>query len=264
MLCARDRVARRTSLILYSARPIDATQAQQTLTVAFSGSFMSSEGVSDMGTTAHSDGGGPADVMMDDGAADNDGASMMLKVAIGVAVLMITSLFVYLRQNKKQHVAEEVNEIFQSTLRANDIGHIIATSHKELIEKGETGELDLDELGPSAWPDMPNVALAYIMEDLLAAGTEAVDAEDHEGAVLAFSEALTLEEGARPDGLELSDVVEPLQSVAFRLLLHRSGAYQALGDEQASARDAETAKTVYKMHMPDPEVEDPNAADQND
>jgi hypothetical protein len=203
---------------------------------------------------------------MDDANPDNSGdlASLTWKIAIGMTLVIITALFIYRQQNKKQESAAEVNAIFQSPLRADDIGSIIATTHKELIEKGEAGDLDLDELGPSAWPDMPNAVLAYIMEDLLNAGTQAVDADDHEGAVLAFTEALTLEANARPEGMELSDVVEPLQSVAFRILLHRSGAHQALGDEQAAARDTKAAQVVYKMHMPEQSTEQGLGADEND
>ena len=213
--------------------------------------------VPDMDANAHTNDGG-----MEDG----DLAGMTWKVAIGVTLVIITALYIYRRQNKEQDAAAEVDAaIFQSTLIADDIGNIIATTHKELIEKGEAGELDLDELGPSAWPDMPNAVLAYIMEDLLNAGTQAVGADDHEGALLAFTEALNLEANARPDGMELSDVVEPLQSVAFRILLHRSGAYQALGEEQAAAKDAEAAQAIYKTHMPEESTEQEGpGAEEND
>ena len=40
------------------------------------------------------------------------------------------------------------------------------------------------------------------------------------------------------------DTVAPLQSLAFRFLLHRSGAYRALGKDDLADRDAEAARQV--------------------
>ena len=82
--------------------------------------------------------------------------------------------------NAKEDAAEEVDELFNTSLSADGIQQLIAKTHAECVQQGEDGEIDLLELGESAWPDMPNVILVQILEELLLAGMDAVSADDHD------------------------------------------------------------------------------------
>merc|ERR1712048_1125100 len=95
---------------------------------------------------------------------------------------------------------------------------------------------------------MPCVTLVAIMEELLVLGMEAVDADDNDGAVSAFSEALHLYSQSTGES-QLRDEPAPLQSAVFRLLTHRSGAHAALGREAEAAQDAKGAQEVQSWAM---------------
>ena len=201
-------------------------------------------------------------------AMEQEEALMTWRVIVVVVVIVVSTTLlarsVYRRQNKQQGEADEVDEIFTANNRKitkESLGELIAATHTEIHQMAEAGEMDLDEFGASAWPDMPNTILVAIMEELLILGTGAIDAEDHEGAVLAFTEALTLEASARPEGTTLKDCCEPLQSVAFRLLLHRAGAHRNVGNEEAAQRDDEAAKHVYDLNFA---AQPADSVDEND
>ena len=182
---------------------------------------------------------------------DDNGASLIWQSAVGAAVLVLTLLYLVRNTFRSEHdkadATNEVDAIFQTSLSADDICQLIAARHAALTKHREDGEIDLEELGASAWPDMPNVILVHILEDILQAATRAANANDHDGAVLACTEALTLEANARPDGLLMKDVAAPLQSVVFRLLALRSGAHTALENEEAAAHDSEAARYVSRV-----------------
>ena len=194
-------------------------------------------------------------------------------IAVLLIVLVITIIVsrVFLFQEKKRDEVEEVDEIFDASLTKEVVREIVQAKHAEMVMMGEEDEIDLEDLGLTSWPDMPNVTLIAIMEELLEAGSRAVDAEDFSGAVLAFSEALELEENARLPELALQDTADLVQSVVFRLLLHRSGAHEALENAEEAARDAEAAKRMHSEHFPsaeavdgEPAVSVPSASDAED
>ena len=144
-------------------------------------------------------------------ADDADAATQYWRTAAIAIVVIGSTLYlarsVLRRQNGQQDAAGAVDELFQPSLSTEEVQEIIASKHAEL----QLADLDLDALGESAFPDMPNVVLVQICEELLLAGTKAVKEEDHKSAVFAFSEALTLEMSARPDGATMADLPMPLK-----------------------------------------------------
>ena len=171
-------------------------------------------------------------------------------IVVLLLVLVLTIIAARVQEKKRDSAAEEVDEIFDSSLTAEVVREIVQAKHAEMAQMGENGEIDLDDLGKTSWDDMPIVTLIAIMEELLEVGNRAVDAEDISGAIIAFGEALELEENARLPGCALQDTAELVQTVVFRLLLHRSGAHEALGNGEEAARDAEAAKQIYVEDLP--------------
>jgi len=176
-------------------------------------------------------GAGPSSALDDGDAA----AAQYWRAACCCIVLIGSTLYLarnMLRsQNSRQDVAGEVDEIFQPKMSKEEMQALIASKHAECTRQADEGTLDLDALGDSAFPDMPMVVLVQVLEVLLLAGTEAVKEDDHQSAVHAFSEALALENCARPEGSTMADLPKPLLSVTFRLLLARMDSYKVIGKE---------------------------------
>mmetsp|Transcript_15775 Transcript_15775/g.40036 ORF Transcript_15775/g.40036 Transcript_15775/m.40036 type:complete len:205 (-) Transcript_15775:102-716(-) len=195
---------------------------------------------------------------MDDvGSPVQDGLDTSLTgMVVVLLLLVIGGVIVAYRQGKRAGAREVVDNMFQAPME-DRIASVIADTHTSMMRKAEVGEIDLAELGPTRWVDMPCVTLVAILERLLTLGTEAVDADDVRGAVTAYTEGLQIY-GQCFEG-QLRESPAPLQSAVFRLLTHRSGAYVVLGKTVAAADDAKEAKEISSWDTA--EAEDRHAED---
>jgi hypothetical protein len=177
--------------------------------------------------------------------SDTGGGSGLQAVAYQTAVLLLLLLiggWVVMRaRSHRDEKVEEVDGLFKELIK-DRVARVIEETHEAVEQQAEDGELDLDELGPTSWDDMPCVVLVAIMDQLLQLGMEAAAAGEISDAVFAFSKALELYSQAVEGPLRHSP--EPLQSVVFRLLIHRSGAHAELSNEADAAQDAKGAAEI--------------------
>lgn len=163
-------------------------------------------------------------------------------LATCLVVLAATAYLVYTRRKAaRESLSGAADAIFTSGLTDDGIARLIAEKAGDMLEQSEDSKVDLDALGPTGWPDMPNVTLIAVLEELLAVGIEAGTLNDHHGAKLAFDEALELEDMARDEKLQRADTVPPLRQAITKLLLRRSMTHVHLGDEDAQKRDVAEA-----------------------
>ena len=87
-----------------------------------------------------------------------------------------------------------------------------------------------------------DVVLHPTVDSLLHLGMDKVEA-DRAAAIFAFTEALSLFTQSTGD-TQLSELPVPLQAMVLRLLLHRSGTYEAMGCDEQAAQDAKGAAEI--------------------
>ena len=67
--------------------------------------------------------------------------------------------------------------------------------------------------------------------------------EDRDDAIFAFTEALSIFTQSTGD-TQLKELPVPLQAAVNRILLHRSGTFEAMGLEERAAQDAAGAAEI--------------------
>lgn len=137
--------------------------------------------------------------------------------------------------------ASDDDELFAAGITEEALGAFIASKAAAMMERAERGELDIDALGPSGWADMTNVTLVAVLKALVRVGEDAANADDPHGALLAFDEAVELEETARPEGLEAGETIEQVRTCMTSVYLHRSTVHAGLGDAARQKADVVAA-----------------------